>query len=120
MDERQITEAIIEDARRAPDLIVRLFELDLDHVNRLVVLAAGVLGVVIPVLANSNIATAPWRLHRAVYWVSTSMVLGVLATGVTRGSIAKALRVVNEAHGEFAYNVGHAIGLGDESEIAKA
>ncbi len=60
----------------------------LEHYQQVMLLEAGIIGVVIPILHTQGAAFVnPWFLTRAVIWIGISMMTGILIAGVSRWTL---------------------------------
>ncbi len=88
----------------------------LGHYQQMMLLEAGIVGVVIPLLyAQGPTLVNPWFLRRAVAWLGFSLLIGVLITGVSKWAMVFIMARLQQ----HVARQNEAIGAGeDEAAIA--
>jgi hypothetical protein len=82
----------------------------LDHYQQLMVLEAGIIGVVIPILHAQGPGFAnPWFLKRAVIWLGGSMMIGILISAVSRWTLVMVTLMVQNHYAIQNTLIGDAV-----------
>ncbi len=91
---------LVEDRRIVLDRMQQGTFSALEHYHQLMLLEAGIIGVVIPILhAQGPAFINPWFLNRAVIYLGVSMMIGILIAAVSRWTLVYLSFLVHKHYG---------------------
>ena len=106
--------------RVTAERVMRIMEFSLDHYHRLLLLTAGVVAFVPPLLDQSSLTINPWFLRRGMQSLFVTIALGVVTLTLARTSLIVLLRIAYKQSERLASRVGQAIGGADAAGVDDA